>query len=91
MKTPNKANARLISNLFPSSSLCSSRKRSNTFDPTEECVATAHQKKKKAAIRYKPNKITVILVLEKGVPKGKYRRHLKSDGNELTIEVKRNM
>ena len=93
MKTPNKANARLLSNLFPSSSLCSSRKRSNTFDPTEECVATAHQKKKKAAIRYKPNKIAVILVvnLEKGVPKGKYRRHLKSDGNELTIEVKRNM
>ena len=54
-------------------------------------MATAHQKKKKAAIRYKPNKVTVILVLEKGVPKGKYRRHLKSDGNELTIEVKRNM
>ncbi len=87
LKIPNKANAKVLSNLFPSGGR--SRKR---FDPTES-MTSAHQKKKKAAIRFKPSKITVILVSnpDKGVPKGKDRRKLKTDGDEQIVELKRNM
>ena len=93
LKTPSKASAKVLSNLFPTSSGGGSRKRSSTFDPTAECVASARQKKKKAAIRFKASKITVILVSspDKGVPKGKDRHKLKRDGDEQVIEVKRNM
>lgn len=76
MKQPSKANARLLSNLFPSTT--GMRKRSNSFDPTEECVAVAQQKKKKKAIQLRTCKVKVMLVdASKGVPKGRIRRELR--------------
>lgn len=90
MKQPSKVNARLLSNLFPSTA--GTRKRSNSFDPTEECVAASQQKKKKKAIRLRTCKVKVMLVdASKGVPKGKTRRELREKELEKTMDLKRNM
>lgn len=89
LKKPSKADAQVLKNLFPSSS--STVKRAGaTFDPSDECVASVQQEKKKKAIRFKSSKITVLAVdAAKGIPKGKYRKELKKNGSEKTIEIKR--
>ena len=77
--------------LFPSSS--SKRIRlSDAFDPTQSCVALDKQKKKKGT-RYKPSKVSVIVVkdLSKGVPKRNYRKELAQSEQIVTLELHRYM
>jgi len=89
LKKPTKANAEVLSSLFPTTS-AQKRSSKSTFDPTDECVAALSQKKK--AIQCKSTKVTVLLVdPAKGIPKSKYRRELKENGCEEVIEIKRNM
>ena len=76
MKKPPSAAAQVLSKLFVSSS---QKKRANdAFDPTEECVASAAKKQKKA-FRSKPSNITVVPMPEYvlTVPRGKRREKLK--------------
>ena len=91
IKQPSKADAQVLRNLFPASG--PSRKRSYTFDPTSQCVAADQQRKKKKAIRNRVSKVTILQVnnVARGIPKGKYRRELKKDGQEVVVKLKRNM
>ncbi len=88
MRAPAKADAKAISGLFPSTSGGVSRKRF-----TVPFLGGASQKKKKTPIRFKPSKITAILVgnPQRGIPKGRDRRKLRKDGDEKVVELKRNM
>ncbi len=67
-------------------------KLSSAFDPTQPCVASKQQQKKKA-VRCKPSIITLILTEDKRriVPKGKYRKTLQDKGRIKKAEFRRDM
>lgn len=88
LKRLSKPDVQVLKSLYPSTS--ATKRPRFTFDPSAECVAAAQQKKKKAAVRFKSSKITVIAVDgKKPILKGKWRKELKK-GLEQVIEVKRN-
>ncbi len=90
-RQPTKPHAKILRQLFPSSS--SKRpKLSSAFDPTKPCVASKQQQQKKS-VRCKVSKITLILIEDKRriVPKGKYRKGLEDNGRIKKTEFRRDM
>ena len=97
MKKPTKEEAKVLSNLFPSS--CGSRKR-QPFDPHDDCVAgPSHSKKKKfvkpAAQKTAPKLSTVEVVALKKfqtrLPKGGERKKLQHQGLVMKVKLSRDM
>ena len=97
MKKPTKEEAKVLSNLFPSSG-SGSRKRP-VFDPHDECIAgPSHSKKKKFA---KPTQKTSpklasieVVALKKfqtRLPKGRERKKLLREGRIIKIKLSRDM
>lgn len=89
---PSGACAEKLAKMFPATKGVP-QKRSDVFDPLEDCVALPAQKKKKGS-RIKPVNIQMV-VLPKNessiLPKGKKRQKLVNEGRIKTIEVKRTM
>ena len=89
---PSSTDARVLSQLFPSSSSRPMKRSSQkAFDPSAECVAYQQQKKKKA-FKSKPSNVIVILVSDPSVvPRGKSRKKLEHDERVKKIEFRREM
>ena len=91
LKTTTAVEAKVLSELFPSSSSVQKRPL-KVFDPTAECVALPQQKKKKAA-RQKSLSVDVFLLprFSRNVPKRKDRKALKDAKRNKKISITRQM
>ena len=79
LKKLSTANVRTLSSLFPASQPVKPAS-SDAFDPLADCVTSA-AKRKKAAMRIKPRKITVVVVdATDRVPSFGKRKALKNEG-----------
>ena len=95
MKKPSNEEAKVLSNLFPSSSGLGKRP---TFDPHDDYVAgPSHKKKKKfkPAQKSTPKSTTVEVVALKRfqtrLPKGRERKGLQSQGLIMKVKLHRDM
>lgn len=92
LSKPTSGEAQVLGKLFPSSSR--GKKRSKSFDPTNDCCVLDAQKKKKAAdVQGRPTNVQVVMLqtFVTNLPRGRYRNDLKKDGRVQTLQFRRSM
>ena len=91
---PSEANAKVLSSLFPA---CGSKgmKRPLKFDPTDECVASEQQRRKKAVTpgKGRPKQLQVVILedIPPTIPKGIARDHLRKENRIKNLHFYRSM